>query len=268
MPLQVDTAPWNSVVFPKKRDATPKLGRSPITYNQLGRPWKAAYQAAVDKSKRGSAFNTVAIVGYNLLRPQQLVEALAAARQTLQCTVPRCSGIACGHMTDRGHVVHYLELIGCPFINDEGVEQLSSLFPQLKHLTIHDCAEFNLSWMYDKINKNPDWFKTLGFRVEIDFAEPTERNCGLIPTSVLPLSGYNGVRGLLVAAQWVHEEGSLRPGESIFLKQPMMMQHLLYMLNFHYQHSYDARTMCNVLQPQHIDKNSTKFPKWMVVDAL
>jgi hypothetical protein len=101
---------------------------------------------------------TVEMIGYCHTHPQQLAQSLRAAMQNSAASNQRP------------------EFIECYLLDPAMVSALQEIFSRLRHLTIHDCAQFNLAWACSA-PQNP--FPELDAESDLEFAVPCTRNRGL-----------------------------------------------------------------------------------------
>lgn len=141
-----------------------------------------------------------------------------------------------------------LEIIGCPWTDETIINGLPKIFgvAQLDTVCIHNCLNFDLPW----VAKSADRFiRAAPFKLDPDFSVPRRLKFGHKDVGV---AAWRDVVEQLAVFNLVHEHGSKRPGESLFLTQETMFKHIVFFSNKNYSalKVYNARDLPRALGPE------------------
>lgn len=235
------------------------LSRAMILHNSDGRWVKRVYYDAIDRSQRSRAKRTVQIIGYCFLNHHQHGFALYAACQKKLPDI-RLPPIDCAKF------VSVLELIGCPYVDEHTIDALPDLFLHLKRVTVHDCTKIHLAFV---VSVDPKWFSRHPFVLDVDFSTPRQYGHAF-EYETTGAAEFLQCNKAITAAHLVYNKGKFRPGKSILLSQPTMLQHVHLMLNASQTtlNTYDAKDISRVLHPKNPPSQREKFSMKRLENAL
>ncbi|KAF2170672.1 hypothetical protein M409DRAFT_51675 [Zasmidium cellare ATCC 36951] len=156
-----------------------------------------------------STARTVQIFGYNFWTFREFRDALYAAATEASAKVER------------------LEFVGCIYVDHELLGRLRDLFPWLRHVSIFNCARFDLQWA---LGAKANEFDDLPFEIDIDFAEPSRDNAALHEYSSPGAVGWTDGTVFNALLQWLITV----EGRPLACHQPMMLHHIFLRLNKQY----------------------------------
>lgn len=95
-------------------------------------------------------------------------------------------------------------------------------------VSIHNCQKFSLQWARYAAKA---WLTGHPFALDADFAIPEQACLSFMISHDDGIVTWNEVKPYLVIAHWIFHEALTKPGSSILLILPTMLQHVLHILN-------------------------------------
>ncbi|KAK5695993.1 hypothetical protein LTR97_008413 [Elasticomyces elasticus] len=127
------------------RTSTAELARPVFVHGSLKNITAGQRRACTTLYRPECTSETIQIIGWKIASPQQLIEALAAARQ-----------VTSGEH-DHAKSVLAIDIIGCQFVDKDTIRGLGRLLPQLSYVTIFDCLNFDFAWAVKAHPRSPTY---------------------------------------------------------------------------------------------------------------